>query len=105
MADITNPQAVKFANEHARTKADLYAQAYYALKAFADVWDAQNIGAIIPSTADAIIDGSVQDGRAQITGAMVNGLVTNAKALVADLEANSKLKLTGLLKIAVNPQR
>ncbi len=105
MADITNPQAVKFTNEQARPMADLYAQAYYALKSLSDVWDAQNIVTIIPNAPDVIIDGSASDGRAAITGAMVNGLVTNAKAFVADLEANSKLKLNGLLKIAVNPRR
>ena len=105
MADITNPQAVRFSNEQARPTADVYAQLYYHLKTFADTWDAQGIGTIIPNTADVIIDGSVQDGRAAVTGAMINGLVTNAKAFVTDLEASSKLKLNGLLKIAVNPQR
>lgn len=57
------------------------------------------------TNAQAVIDESAQDGRAAITGAMVNGLVTNAKAFVTDLEANSKLKLNGLLKVAVNPLR
>ena len=102
---ITNPQAVKFCNEQARTKADLYAQAYYAFKALVDTWSAQNIGAVIPNTADVVEDGSISDGRTQITGAMVNGLIANCTAFIADLEASGKLKLNGLLKIAVNPTR
>jgi len=107
MANITNPQAIKFSDEQVRTMADKYAQAYYAFKTVVDTWTAQGISALIPSTPDLIADQSVTipDGRAQITGAMVNGLIANAQAFIADLEANSKLKLTGLLKIAVNPQR
>lgn len=102
---ITNPQAVKFSNEQARPMADLYAQLYYALKTLTDTWDAQVISSVITNTSDVIEDGFATDGRASITGAMVTGLITNAKAFCADLEANTKLKLNGLLKIAVNPQR
>lgn len=105
MADITNPTAVKFCNEVIRPLADKYAQLYYAAKTGGDVWTAQNLAALIPNTADPVIDGSATDGRATITGAMVNGFVANCAALIADLEATSKLKLNALLKIAVNPQR
>jgi len=104
MADITNPQAVKFCNEQARRIADAYAGMYYFAKSVGDVWTAQGISALIPNDASVIIDGSVQDGRATITGAMVNGLVSTLAGLVNDLEANSKLKLNGLLKIAVSPR-
>jgi hypothetical protein len=107
MPNITNPQAVKFCDEKIRPMADLYAQAYYAFKALADGWDAQGIATLIPNTSDVIADGSVTqgDGRATITGVMVNGLIANCKAFITDLEATSKTKLLGLLKIAVNPTR
>lgn len=104
MADITNPQAVKFANEHARTICDKYAQLYYAAKTVLDVWGAQGIGALVPNTTDVIVDGSAQDGRATITGANVNGLITQLGLFVADLDANTKAKLNVLLKIAVHPE-
>jgi len=104
MADITSPQAVKFCNEQARRIADSYAGLYYFAKEVTDIWTAQGIGALIPNDASVIVDGSVQDGRATITGAMVNGLITNLQALISDLEANSKLKLNGLMKIAVSPR-
>lgn len=102
MPDITNPQAVRFANEEIRPLADAYANLYFTAKRVAAEWSAQNIGALIPNTADVIIDGSETDGRAQITGAKVNGLVTAVAALVADLEANTNAKRDILLQIAVN---
>ena len=105
MADITDPQAVAFCNEEVRTIADQYSQLYYKLDAFLNEWNAQNIGALIPNTADVVIDGSATDGRASITGAKVNGLVTNLTALRSDLEASANLKLNVLLQIAVNPTR
>ena len=105
MPDITNPQAVAFANGEVRVIADKYAQLYYALDAFLNEWNAQGIGTLIPNTADVIVDGSATDGRAQITGTKVNGLVTNLTALRTDLEANANQKLNVLLQVAVNPVR
>lgn len=105
MPDITNPQAVRFANEVIRPLADAYAQLYFRTQAVAAEWVAQNIGGIIPNTADTIIDGSAQDGRAQITGADVNLFAGQAVAFLADADANAKLKLKTMLRIAVNPVR
>lgn len=102
---IDNPQAVKFCNEQVRTLADKYAQLYYAAKTVSDVYVAQGMAALIPNTADIVVDGSASDGRAQITGAKVTGFVNAANALITDLEASSDLKLNVLLQIAVNPQR
>lgn len=102
MPDITNPQAVRFSNEEIRPLADAYATLYFAAKRVEAEWTAQNIGALIPNTADVIIDGSATDGRAEITGAKVNGLINAVAALVADLEANTNLKRDVLLQIAVN---
>jgi len=105
MADITNPQAVRFSNEDIRPMADKLAQAYYAAKMFLNEWAAQEIGTLIPNTNDVIIDGSVSDGRASIDGSKVNGLHGYLTLFVADLEANNNLKLNVLLQIAVNPDR
>lgn len=102
MAAITDTQAIKFANEQIRTLADAYANLYFTCKRVGAAWTAQGIGSLIPNTADVLVDGSAQDGRAQITGAKVNGLVNAGAALIADLEANSNLKLNVLLQIAVN---
>jgi hypothetical protein len=105
MADITNPQAVRFSNEDIRPMADKLAQAYYAAKVFLNEWSAQGIGTLIPNTNDVIMDGSDTDGRAAIDGAKINGLQGYLATFVADLEANGNLKLNVLLQIAVNPDR
>lgn len=99
---IDNPQAVAFSNERARTLADAAARYYWAAKAFLAEWDAADIGAVMPNSSDVVVDGSLTDGRTPITGANVNGLKAHVDAMVADLEANSNLKLNILLKIEVN---
>ena len=102
MADITNPEAVRFSNEKVRTLADAATKYYYAAVGFLNEWNATDMGTKIPNTSDVIIDGSATDGRTPITGANVNGLKGNVAAMVADLEANSNLKLNILLGIEVN---
>lgn len=102
MPDITNPEAVRFANEKARALADVATRYYYAAVAFVNEWDATEMGAKIPDTADTIIDGSASDGRTPITGADVNGLKNHVDTMTADLEANSNAKLNILLGIEVN---
>lgn len=105
VADITNPQAVRFANEYARTRADALARAYYEMKSALDEWDATGMDTLIPNNAaDTIIDGSATDGRTPITGQNVHQLMeTYGRAFVADLEANANLKLNILLQVSVNP--
>ncbi len=102
MADITNPEAVRFANEKARTLADAATKYYYAAKAFLNEWDATGMGVKFPNTADMIVDGSATDGRTPITGANVNGLKGHVHTMVADLEAGGNVKLNILLQIEVN---
>lgn len=99
---ITDPEAVRFSNEKARTLADASLRYYWKSKGFSDEWIAKNMGAKITDTADVIEDGSDVDGRTTITGANVNGLLGHVDAMVADLEANNNLKLNILMKIAVN---
>ena len=100
MADITNPQAVKFANEYARCLANSAAKYYYESKLFLDEWEAAGIAAVMPNTSDVIVDGSATDGRTPITGARVNQLKGHVEAMVADMEANDNQKLNILLAIA-----
>jgi len=99
---ITNPQAVVFCNEKVRPTADKYMQLYWLAKFFTQEWAATGMAALIPNTADIVVDGSETDGRTPITGQMVNGLKNNLDLLITDLEANSKAKLNGLSQIAVN---
>ena len=105
MADITNPQAVRFCNERVRPAADRFAQLYWWAKAVAAEWAAQGIGALIPDGASEVIDGARFDGRAVITGADVNTLAARVSEFIALLEADEKAKLNQILKVAVNPDR
>lgn len=102
MPDIIDPQAIRFSNERARTLADIATKYYWTAKAFMFEWDATSMGTVIPDADDTIVDGSATDGRTSITGANINGMKTHVDAMVADLEANSNLKLNILLKIEVN---
>lgn len=101
---ITNPQAVKFCNEKIRPSADRYAQLYWVAKIILTEWNAAGMATLIPNTADVVEDGSPNDGRTPITGAMVNGFKNNLQLLVNDLEANSAVKLNGLSQIAVREE-
>jgi len=105
MADITNPQAVKFCNERVRVAADRFGQLYWWSKIVAQEWTAQGIGALIPNDASVVMDGSATDGRPIITGADVNTLAARVAEFVALLEAGGKEKLDQISKIAVNPDR
>jgi hypothetical protein len=102
---ITNPQAVTFCNEKIRPVADRYAQLYWFAKMVLTEWNSTGMSAIIPNQGgETVVDGSETDGRTPISGAHVNGMITNLQLLVNDLEANSNAKLNGLSQIAVNEQ-
>lgn len=105
MADITDPEAVRFSNEKARTAADILAQAYYQVKQVQDEWFATGMSSLIPNTADLIVDGSATDGRHPVTGADVTNIITRCGELVTDYEDASSAKLNTILNVAVNPQR
>lgn len=105
MPDITNPQAIKFANEKIRPLADAYAQLYYAVKAAGQQYTAGNLSAVFTATNDLIADGSATDGRLPITSNQVRGFITQMGALLTDLEATNNTKLNVLMQIAVNPVR
>lgn len=100
---ITNPQAVRFANQEVRTVADKAAAYYWQAKAFLAEWDANGLGSVIPNDAtELVVDGSAEDGRGPITGKDINNLKGHIETMVADLEANASLKLNILSKIEVN---
>jgi hypothetical protein len=102
MADITNPQAVRFCNERVRLAADKFAQLYNWCIAVRNEWTAQDIASLIPNDASAIIDGAQTDGRPLITGADVHTIKDRVVELIGLLEANTSEKLNEILRVAVN---
>lgn len=104
MADITNPEAVKFTNERIRVAADAFGVAYNTAKALVAEWTANNMGTLLPVSADVVVDGSASDGRHVITGNDCNGIIARANELIADYEASGNAKLYTVLGVAVNYQ-
>lgn len=78
MAELSNPQLVNFANEHARSVADKLA----ALNAFSAVVTATYLARDLSTPIEAggasnlITDGSQTDGRTRVAGGDVYNLVT-----------------------------
>lgn len=62
MAAQTDPRAVKFANEKIRPLCDLMISAYLTAVAMMEQWNAQQMGNLIPFTADLIVDGATVNG-------------------------------------------
>lgn len=104
MANIDNPQAVKFCNENIRIASDKIAQVYYFAKATVDEWVANNMGEKIPVSDDIIDDGSTTDGRPVITGNDATGMIYILQDMIAEFEELNKTKLNSILKIAPNPR-
>ena len=103
MAEITDAQAVRFANEKIRIAANKLAQAHFYAQQVLAEWDANGGVALIPNKDDVIVDGSASDGRPSITGADANDIVNRLRELVADYEAGSSAKLNTILQVAPNP--
>jgi hypothetical protein len=102
MPDITNPEAVSFCNNRARPAADHLAKMYYVAKQVKAEWDANNLGTLLPVSADLVIDGSAIDGRHPITGNDVQVLMGVLASFIASMEASNNQNLTGVLNVAVN---
>lgn len=102
MAEITNPEAVRFSNDRVRRLANSLLSNYRFSKSVLDEWTAnpQLATLIAYDNPDVIVDQSAQDGRHPATGVSVNNVMTRASELVADLEANSNAKLNTILAIA-----
>lgn len=82
MADVINPQAVKFSNEKARVFAGAILTSIQTARAFKAEYDANTMDNIFPATADNIADGSDVDGRPRITANGVRALYTAASDLL-----------------------
>lgn len=106
MADITNPQAVRFCNEKVRPMADVLSETYFTCKSIIAEWNAQGFGSVLlfSNTTDHVVDGSLTDGRPLITPAQVNNIITRCTEFVADYEAGSNAKLNTVLQVRVNGQ-
>lgn len=98
----SNPQAVAFDNNYARRMADIAVSYYLTCKRFLQVWDGQNIVAVIPNDATVIADGADVDGRAPVTNGQVNILVANMRAFVTQFEAGASIILNQTLQVHVN---
>lgn len=89
MPPITNPVAVKFANEKLRVAADLIAQLDNVAAATLAEWTALGGTALIPNTADVLqdsaapngVDATAGDGRPVVTGAKLNNIVNRLTSL------------------------
>jgi len=104
MPDITNPQAVRFANEQVRHVADLWCSYYNAAKVATTIWAGQGLDAAIPNTADFVADGSEADGRGRLTGAKIVALKGILDTFIADAEAGGNAKRNAVFAAAVNPR-
>lgn len=102
MADITNPEAVKFCNEKVRVAADKLASAYFLAKEVQAEWFANSMSDVIPNDSSPVVDGSATDGRHPITGADATNIITRLGELITDYEASANAKLNTILGVAVN---
>lgn len=102
MSDIETAAIVRWSNEQARVYADVAVSNYYTAKKMVDYFDANDLGAAFKETDGKILDGSEQDGRPVMTAEKAFRVMDNARALIADLEADDKAKLKQLLGVSVN---
>jgi hypothetical protein len=100
---ITDVGAIKFCNEMIRPSADDAARAYTKAKSLVNRWNALGMANTIPNDSTLIDDGASTDGRPQITGAQVWGIVLMAQSVVTQWEANSNQVLNCVMSVAVNP--
>lgn len=106
MADIDNPQAVRFCNERVRTAANAFAQLYNWAKSVSAEWTAQDMALKIANSAgDKVIDGSATDGRPIITGEDVYNVKDLVSEIIMLLETNTSEKLNKVLRVAPHPTR
>lgn len=115
---ITNPVAIRFANEKLRRAADLLAQLDNFAGATINEWNALGGVALIPNTADVLRDsaspqddlGTGGDGRPVVTGAKLNNIINRLIALRATSAASGlAMGVAGVrdtvLQVAVNTTR
>lgn len=96
MADITNPQAVHFANEKVRVFVEVLLSAAQTAEVFDEMYAALAGDTLFPNTADLIADGSEVDGRPRIQAQQVRAIRTIAQDLATWLATNSPTRLSRL---------
>jgi len=104
MPDITNPEAVKFANEKGRVFADALLIAIRTAAAFKREYDANALDALFPNTLDLVADGSDIDGRHRVSGQRMRELYSTASDIVAWSLVGTPTREDRLNNIAVNAQ-
>lgn len=102
MADITNPQIIKFANERGRLLADIAESLYHTSKRFQQEWVALVASTPIIPTASPIADGSDTDGRKRVTDTHLVNLKSLADSMVTWFETGSPTRIAQLQLISVN---
>jgi hypothetical protein len=100
MADNNNPQVILFANERARTIADLLVSTSAKVDAWIADYNAGGIGTLITAAgaSENIADGSEVDGRQRITGTKV----INLRAALLQLQ--TALTTTAVSGVGATPK-
>lgn len=84
MPDITNPQAVVFANQYARVFAESLLSTIQTARVLVAMYNAQNGDNLFTNVAtDLVVDGSEIDGRPRISGQAVRQLLTAANDILS----------------------
>lgn len=87
MPDITNPVVLRFLAERVRPRAEQIRALLHLLQDDRAEYLAENIAALVPNDASAIVDGRAGEGVAQLTGAEFHEIVVVRYAeLLAALE-------------------
>ena len=104
MADITDPEVIKFSNDEIRPISDQILRLYYNSATLRDGVIATGIMSKIPnSPTDDIIDGSTEDGRHPITGEDVNNVTEFLQSFLGFMEADGNKYVNEINRVAVNP--
>lgn len=104
MAEIINPEVIKFSNETIRPMADRLARMFYFAEGVQDLVSAK------PQLLDELLkggdlkDGAEVDGRPPLTGEQIKTIIEQVNEFVADYRANDSAKLKIILQASVNPQ-
>ena len=103
---ITDPVAIRFANERIRRAADALCRNITEAKGILQQWTVQGMASRFPDDGTQLSDGSPADGRPPATGADVHRLIEALQAIVAAAESqasNGQTHGANALKIAPNP--
>jgi hypothetical protein len=104
MPDITNPQAIKFANEKMRPTADVILSAIETAREFEADYAANSGDTLFPNTADLLADGSETDGRQRVRADTVRALRTQCQDLLTWAATGTPTREARLRTMAVNGQ-